>query len=53
MNIVKKSMGIVDGMETLEVINADTGEVIGYDQTAPPTTETDISIEEIEDEVEL
>jgi hypothetical protein len=35
MNIIKKYIGIVDGMETLEVTDTDTGEVIGYDQTAP------------------
>jgi hypothetical protein len=34
MNITKKYIGIVDGMETLEVTDADTGEIIGYDQTA-------------------
>jgi hypothetical protein len=44
MNIIKKSLGLVDGMETLEVTDADTGEIIGYDQTAPA------SIEEIPDE---
>jgi hypothetical protein len=39
MNIIKKSIGIVDGMETLEVTDADTGEIIGYDQTAPESVE--------------
>jgi len=39
MDIIKKSIGIVDGMETLEVIDADTGEIIGYDQTAPESVE--------------
>ena len=34
MNIIKKHIGIVDGMETLEVTDADTGEIFGYDQTA-------------------
>jgi hypothetical protein len=39
MNIIKKYIGIVDGFETLEVTDADTGEVIGYDQTAPTDIE--------------
>jgi hypothetical protein len=39
MIIVKTPIGIVDGMETLEVSNADTGEIIGYDQTAPPSVD--------------
>jgi hypothetical protein len=28
-----KELGIIDGMKTTQVINADTGEVIGYNQT--------------------
>ena len=39
MNVIKKYIGIVNGMETLEVSDADTGEVIGYDQTAPESVE--------------
>lgn len=27
--------GIIDGIQTFEVINTDTGETIGYNQTAP------------------
>ena len=33
VNVTFKDLGIVDGMVTVEVINADTGEVIGYNQT--------------------
>lgn len=29
-----KELGIIDGMKTTQVINADTGEVIGYNQSA-------------------
>ena len=39
INIIAKNIGIVDGLETIEIINADTGEVIGYNQTA---TESEI-----------
>lgn len=28
-------IGIVDGFQTFEVINTDTGETIGYNQTMP------------------
>lgn len=34
VNIEFKELGIVDGMKTTQVINADTGEVIGYNQSA-------------------
>jgi hypothetical protein len=35
VNVTFKDLGIVDGMVTVEVINADTGEVIGYNQSLP------------------
>ena len=34
INVEFKELGIIDGMITTQVINADTGEVIGYNQTA-------------------
>jgi hypothetical protein len=34
VNVEFKELGIIDGMITTQVINADTGEVIGYNQTA-------------------
>ena len=34
INVEFKELGIIDGMKTTQVINADTGEVIGYNQTA-------------------
>jgi hypothetical protein len=34
VNVEFKELGIIDGMITTQVINADTGEVIGYNQSA-------------------
>ena len=34
VNVEFKELGIIDGMITTQVLNADTGEVIGYNQTA-------------------
>jgi hypothetical protein len=34
INVKFKELGIIDGMKTTQVINADTGEVIGYNQTS-------------------
>lgn len=34
-NIILKDLGVIDGLQTYEVINADTGEVIGYNQSDP------------------
>jgi hypothetical protein len=34
VNVEFKELGIIDGMKTTQVINADTKEVIGYNQTA-------------------
>ena len=34
INVEFKELGIIDGMITTQVINADTGEVIGYNQSA-------------------
>jgi hypothetical protein len=34
VNVELKDLGIINGMHTTQVINADTGEVIGYNQTA-------------------
>jgi hypothetical protein len=34
INVELKDLGIINGMITTQVINADTGEVIGYNQTA-------------------
>jgi hypothetical protein len=34
INVEFKELGIIDGIKTTQVINADTGEVIGYNQTA-------------------
>jgi hypothetical protein len=33
VNVEFKELGIINGMKTTQVINADTGEVIGYNQT--------------------
>ena len=33
MNIELKDLGIINGLQTFEVINADTGETIGFNQT--------------------
>jgi hypothetical protein len=34
VNVEFKELGVINGMKTTQVINADTGEVIGYNQTA-------------------
>jgi hypothetical protein len=34
INVEFKELGIIDGMITTQVINADTKEIIGYNQTA-------------------
>ena len=34
VNVEFKELGIIDGMITTQVINADTGEVIGCNQSA-------------------
>lgn len=34
INVEFVELGIIDGMKTTQVINADTGEVIGYNQSA-------------------
>lgn len=34
INVEFKELGIIDGMKTTQVINADTGEIIGYNQSA-------------------
>jgi hypothetical protein len=34
INVEFVELGIIDGMKTTKVINADTGEVIGTNQTA-------------------
>lgn len=33
LNVKFVDLGIIDGLKTTQVINADTGEVIGYNQT--------------------
>lgn len=33
IKVIRKDLGVIDGLKTWEVINADTGEVIGYDQS--------------------
>jgi hypothetical protein len=38
INVEFKELGIVDGLITVEVIDADTGQVIGYNQTAVEET---------------
>lgn len=35
INVITKDLGIIDGLQTFEVINADTGETIGFNQNAP------------------
>jgi hypothetical protein len=46
MKVRETYLGIIDGLATVEVANAETGEVIGYNQSAPvddsdtPSTET-------------
>ena len=35
MKIIETPIGIVDGLETYEVTDAETGEVIGYNQALP------------------
>lgn len=39
INVELKDLGIIDGLHTFEVIDTDTGETIGYNQTMP-TEET-------------
>lgn len=39
MEIIEVPIGIVDGLETVEVRDVETGEVIGYNQTAPVEVE--------------
>lgn len=34
IKVTRKDLGVIDGLQTWEVINADTGEVIGYDRTS-------------------
>ena len=34
IKVTRKDLGVVQGLQTWEVTNADTGEVIGYDQQA-------------------
>jgi len=38
VNVEFKELGIVEGLMTVEVIDADTGQVIGYNQTAVEDT---------------
>jgi hypothetical protein len=38
-NIIKNDLGIVGGFQTFEVVDADTNEVIGYDQIVPEASE--------------
>lgn len=33
VKITRKDLGIIEGMHVFEIINEDTGQVIGYDQT--------------------
>lgn len=35
IKVTRKDLGVIDGLQTWEVINADTKEVIGYDQSIP------------------
>jgi len=35
VNVILKDLGVFNGIVTVEVINADTGEVIGYNQSLP------------------
>ena len=39
VKVTYRDIGIVDGLHTLEVINADTGELIGWDQGEPQPTD--------------
>jgi hypothetical protein len=39
VNEILNYIGIINGLQTWEVINADTGEVIGYNQTAVESNE--------------
>jgi hypothetical protein len=39
INVKKNDLGIVDGFQTFEIVNADTNEVIGYDQTVIEASE--------------
>ena len=39
INVITKDLGIIDGLQTFEVIDADTGETIGYNQSTPITEE--------------
>lgn len=33
--ITRKYLGVIEGLQTWEVSNAETNEIIGYDQSAP------------------
>jgi hypothetical protein len=35
VNVELKDLGVIDGLHTWEVIDADTGLTIGYNQSAP------------------
>jgi len=39
IRVTFRDIGIVDGLQTVEVIDADTGEVIGLNQTAVESNE--------------
>lgn len=39
VSVERIDLGIIDGFQTYEVRRTDTGEVIGYDQTAPTPDE--------------
>ena len=34
VTVTLRDLGIIDGLHTWEVVNADTGQVIGYNQSA-------------------
>lgn len=39
INVTTKDLGVIDGLQTFEVIDAGTGETIGYNQSVPTTEE--------------
>ena len=38
IRVTLRDIGIVDGLQTVEITNADTGEVIGFNQTVVETS---------------
>lgn len=35
IKVIVKDLGVIDGLQTAVRINADTGEIVGYNQSVP------------------